>query len=267
MESKKTAADKYRHRFLGSVSKLKKLQIAYELAQNVPYEIHRQLIQGAGFAFVQEKQPDNLQTILADPGPFPVNKNQHPSDLVAEILLALLARKEPTPETLDLALATVDVYKKQRLLSDTLYFLFDREKNYLSGHDSKEIERTAALLLKAGACAQGYILAFAMHNFSRRGEDSSAIENMLVRNGASYEAAIHAMRDCPLEYSKGEAERLELILALKKIAHLEDRNKQLAETIGELTGQGPAQPAPAAEKTPAASAGKPGKMRTVPITL
>jgi hypothetical protein len=242
IEAKKIAHEKYSKRIIGSVPKLERLRRIHRESLSAPYDIHVNLINGAGTAFLQNS-PENMQTILSDPKSFSMDEAQSANDFVAQGLIRL-TEQMPAPETPRLALTKVDEDQQQRLLDYALYVLFDHRKNYSNTGDYEGI---ASVLLKNGAKADGRVLAFAIQNFAECSEDSSAIEDLLIKNGASYDAAIIAMRLDPLIYSHGAADRLELAQARKKIAHLEQLNSQLKETISELTGQPveqePAQPA------------------------
>jgi hypothetical protein len=223
---------------------------AYEAAQKVPYQIHRELQKGAFEAFLEGRH-ENLQEILSRPEAF-LDKYQNADSLVRSTLIDL-AGCVPDPETLRLALVKVDEDKRQGILDDALYTLVSVDNDlsdafYVLLKGCNRVEKVASVLLEAGAKADHDSSRTLAAAFYKRRSDT--IVEMLVDNGASFDEAIKTMRDNPELYGDS-ADRIELLQYKKET---QTTIAQLKETIEQLTVR--LEKPDAAPPAPAAKTGK-----------
>src|SRR4051812_25918827 len=98
LEAVYKAEQKKHDRIFGAFRSLTKLWAARDArnaAQNLPYEIHQQLYDGAYKAF-RDGRPENLQEILANSEEFKRNSWDRPERILSQTLI-FLAGKDPDP--------------------------------------------------------------------------------------------------------------------------------------------------------------------------
>ncbi len=231
VETKKAIFDAYDKKsnsgmsLMHSLSKYFQLSAAWEAAVDVPYQMHRELKKGAIEAFL-DGHPENLQEMLAQPQEFLEDRYQNEKEFRNRLLIQL-ADKMPDAGVPLLALAKVGKEARQEILNDALYTLVN---------DYDDVEKETSALLAAGADASyssSITLAAAIH----KGKPAAVID-MLLENGASYQAALERMQ-AHSDYYGDKTQKIAYDEYRReteaRLEAQEKRIRELEETVAELT--------------------------------